>query len=178
MEFNKLAKSRYSCRKFSSRKIDKDTLLQVLEAGRIAPSAVNYQPWHFIVFDEEPYLSGIKECYHREWLRTAPIVILLCSDHNKSWKRSDGKDHADIDIAIATDHMTLAATNLGLATCWVCNFDPVKIMKLLNLPKHIEPIVMLPLGYPEDECDINRHLSKRKPLDEIVFFNSFNENSY
>ena len=173
MKFNQLAKSRYSCRKYSSQKVDKEILIEILEAGRIAPSAVNYQPWYFIVFDEEPHLSNIKDCYHREWINSAPVVILLCCDHNKSWKRTDGKDHGDIDISIAADHITLAATSLGLATCWVCNFDPIKIMNYLYLAKNIEPLVMLPLGYPEDECDIDRHLTKRKPLNEVVFFNGF-----
>ena len=173
MEFNQLAKSRYSCRKYSSRKIDKETLAHILEAGRIAPSAVNYQPWYFLVFDEEPYLGKIKECYHREWINSAPVIILLCCDYNKSWKRADGKDHGDIDIAIAADHMALAATSMGLATCWVCNFEPSKIKTYLNLPENIQPLVMLPLGYPEDECNPNRHPNKRKPLNEVLFFNGF-----
>ena len=118
-------------------------------------------------------LGKIRSCYHRDWFDTAPCIIILCGDHNQAWKRQDGKDHCDIDIAIAADHMTLAATDAGIATCWVCNFDPVKTRQTLSLPENIEPVVMLPLGYPEDSVDTNRHLTKRKPLDEIVRFNGY-----
>lgn len=171
MSFVQLAKKRYSYRKYSPQKIEKEKLLEVLEAGRIAPSAVNYQPWYFLVFDEGPMLDKIKKCYHREWINPAPCIILLCGDHSQSWVRQDKKDHCDIDVSITSDHMTLAATDLGLATCWVCNFDPLKIKTLLKLPATIEPLVMLPIGYPLDETDEDRHLSKRKPINEIVKFN-------
>lgn len=173
MSFLEIAKKRYSCRKYSSQKIEKEKLLEILEAGRVAPSAANYQPWIYIVIDEEPMLGKIRSCYHRDWFDTAPCIIILCGDHNQAWKRQDGKDHCDIDIAIAADHMTLAATDAGLATCWVCNFDPVKTRQTLSLPENIEPVVMLPLGYPEDSVDTNRHLTKRKLLDEIVRFNGY-----
>ena len=98
-------------------------------------------------------------------------MIVICADHAASWKRKeDGKDHADVDVAITTDHMTLQATELGLATCWVCNFYVEKTRELLKLPKHLEPVVILPLGYPRDAADPARHNEKRKPLSEIVTY--------
>ena len=140
----------------------------MLEAGRIAPSAANYQPWHFLVIKEEENLKKVHTLYHREWFKEAPVVIIVLADYNQSWKRSEGKDHADIDAAIATDHLTLAATDRGLGTCWVCNFDKQKTIDVLNLPDHLEPVVFLPLGYPDQDTDINRHNEKRKPLEKIV----------
>ncbi len=173
MTFIELAKRRYSCRNYDLRPVEKDKLELILEAGRIAPSAVNYQPWHFIVNQGKENLKKIYGVYHREWLQTAPCVIVVCGDHNQSWKRKqDGKDHCDIDIAIAVDHMTLQATELGLATCWICNFDKEKTIETLNLPSYLEPIVILPVGYPLDQPDPFRHGEKRKTIQDIVSFES------
>ena len=169
-DFLELAKNRYSCRKYDSRAVEQEKLELVLEAGRIAPSAVNFQPWHFFVIRGSS-LGETHGAYHREWFRTAPCVIIICGDHNAAWKRKiDGKDHADIDVAIAVDHMTLQAVELGLATCWICNFDPDATRALLTLPDHLEPLVILPLGYPLDDVYPDRHDEKRRPLSEIVTF--------
>jgi nitroreductase len=171
MTFLELAKNRYSCRNYASRQVEKEKLDLVLEAGRIAPSAVNFQPWHFIVIREKENLEAIWKTYHREWFRSAPCVIVICGNHEQSWKRKhDGKDHCDIDVAITVDHMTLQATELGLATCWICNFDKDITINTLSLPAHMEPIVILPLGYPLDRGDPDRHTEKRKPAEDIVSY--------
>ncbi len=172
MDFLQLAKERYSSRKFKQLIVEDEKLNYVLEAGRIAPSAVNCQPLFFIVVRDEN-IENVRTCYTREWFRTAPMCIVICSDHSKSWKRGDGKDSSDIDAAIAADHITLAATSIGLATCWVCNFNKPKLSEVLNLPDHVEPVVILPLGYPDDTTDVNRHSTKRKPLGDLVVFESF-----
>jgi nitroreductase len=168
MDFLELAKSRFSLRKYTKEPVSDEDLNYVLEAGRVAPSAVNYQPWKFLVFRKKENLDKLHICYHREWFRQAPIVIVLLADHTQSWRRAEGKDHADIDLAIAADHMTLAATNRGLGTCWVCNFDKAKTVETLNLPDHLEPVIFLPLGHPDQETDAERHQTKRKPLSEIT----------
>ena len=169
--FLDIARQRYSCRKYDSRAVEEEKLALVLEAGRIAPSAVNFQPWHFYVISEAGDLSKLHQVYHREWFQAAPCVIVICGDHSQVWKRkADGKDHCDIDAAITTDHMTLQATELGLATCWICNFDTEACSQLLGLPDHMEPMVLLPLGYPLDTVNADRHSEKRKPLAEIVSY--------
>lgn len=170
MNFLELAKNRYSVRHYKPDPVSDDDLMYVLEAGRIAPSAVNYQPWKFLVVREKGNLEKLYSLYHREWFREAPVIIIILADHSQSWKRAEGKDHADIDAAIAADHMTLAATDRGLGTCWVCNFDKEKTMAHFNLPHHLEPVVFLPLGYPASSADIDRHKSKRKSIDEIIFW--------
>ena len=174
MNFLELAKCRYSSRKYKNKPVEPEKLNIVLEAGRVAPSAVNYQPWVFIVVKNEN-LDRVRNAYQREWFTTADLYIVLCANHAQSWKRKDGKDHADIDVAISADHMTLAATNIGLATCWVCNFDREKLTNALELPPYIEPIVILPLGYPDDETDKDRHETKRKKIAEIVYFEKYNQ---
>jgi nitroreductase len=170
MKFSALITQRYSARKYKDQPVEKEKLLHVLEAGRLAPSAVNFQPWQFLVITKPENLDRIVEVYPRDWIKKAPAIILAFADHSQSWKRnSDGKDFADVDIAIAVDHMTLQAAELGLGTCWVCNFDAVKCARILNLPSHIEPLVMLPLGYPDDSA----LAKKRKKLEEIVYWETF-----
>jgi len=175
MNFLELAKKRYSVRNYKPDKVKKEDLYYILEAGRVAPSAVNYQPWKFLVIQDPENLRAIHQLYHRDWFRQAPVVIILFADHDQAWKRAEGKDHADIDIAIAADHMTLAATDRGLGTCWVCNFDKAATVKHFNLPGHLEPVVFLPLGYPASSTDPERHETKRKSFAEIVCFESLQE---
>ncbi len=170
MSFLELAKKRFSVRKFKPDPVKDEDLQYILEAGRIAPSANNAQPWQFIVIRGDAKNEEVNNLYHREWFNDAPVVIVVVADHSKSWHRSDGKNHADIDAAIAADHMTIAATEKGLGTCWVCNFD-IKLTKAyFDLPEHLEIMAFLPLGYPELEVDINRHSIKRKALSEIVIY--------
>jgi len=171
MAFIDLARKRYSVRDYKDMPVEKEKILQVLEAGRIAPSAVNYQPWHFIVITDEEIKSKVAESYSRDWIKKAPVIIAVCGDHSKSWKRKDGKDHCDIDIAIAVDHMTLAAADIGLGTCWVCAFDAEKCHSALNLPENLEVIVLLPMGYPA--VDNKEQEKKRKNITDIVSWEKY-----
>ena len=167
---NDIILKRYSVRKYTSRKIEDNKLMSVLDAGRLAASAANFQPWHFIVVRNPDNLEKIYTVYNRDWIRSAPTVILICADHNLSWKRSlDGKDSADIDAAISVDHMTLQATALGMGTCWVCNFDAKKCSELFKLPSNLEPIVILPIGY----ADMESPIKKRKSINDIVSWENY-----
>lgn len=150
--------------------------MQVLDAVRIAPSAVNYQPYCFVVVRMESLRTYLSEAYPRAWLKNAPVLIVACIDHEKAWKRGlDGRSYADMDLAIAIDHLMLQATELGLASCWVCNFNPEVCIQELNLPENLEPAVIIPLGYPEDEPDLLRHDQRRKSLFELVVWEKFEE---
>lgn len=170
MAFLELAARRYSLRRFSDQPVEKEKILQLLEAARLAPSAVNYQPCHFIVVTDEKLKARISEGYARDWFAKAPVVIVACGDHNTSWKRRDGKDHVDVDVAIAVDHLTLAAVELGLGTCWVCAFDAAHVHEVLELPDHLEAIALVPLGYPaSDQVPVR----KRKELAELVSWNGY-----
>lgn len=171
MNLTEIINNRYSVRNYKNTKPDRPLLLEVLEAVRMAPSAVNFQPWQFIVAQEEAVLTKLYECYDRAWFKTAPTIIVACADHSRSWKRSlDGKDSADMDLAIAIDHLTLKATELGLGTCWVCNFNTKKCSDLFELPHDMEPVALIPIGYPNSK----RPEKKRRPLEEIVHFNQLN----
>lgn len=168
MDFLELAKKRFSCRSFKPDAVEEEKIIKVLEAARVAPSAVNYQPWQFYVIRKPENKAKIAEAYHREWMQAAPVLIVACGDKLLSWKRADGKEHVEIDISIAVDHLTLQASELGLGTCWVCNFQPKKLREVMNLPSNIEPVAIIPLGYPQTEGDTERHKVKRKSFQEIV----------
>ncbi|MCM1076092.1 MAG: nitroreductase family protein [Bacteroides sp.] len=168
----RLAELRYSCRSYSDRRVERDTILTILDVARLAPSACNRQPWMFIVADSDEQREAILGSYDREWVRTAPDFIIACGLHDEAWHRaSDGKDHTDVDVSIAVEHLCLAATSLGLATCWVCNFDTEAIRKAFALPDHVEPVAIIPLGYPAEPGNVPA--KKRKELSEIVKWGKF-----
>lgn len=149
--FLELVNNRYSVRQYQDKEIEKEKLLTVIEAARLAPSAVNYQPLHYIIVSDPEKKEKLMESYPRKWISSAPTIIIVCLDRSKSWKRRDGKDHGDIDGGIAIEHMALAATNIGLGTCIVCAFDSKKVHNDLELPSNMEVIALLPIGYPADQ---------------------------
>ena len=171
MNFIELATQRSSVRNFEQKPVEKEKLLYVLEAARIAPSAANFQPWRFIIVTDPEILKSIRTAYHREWLATAPAIIVALGDHKKGWHRkTDGKDFTDIDVAIAIDHLMLAATEQGLGSCWVCNFDTEKCCEILKAPDYMEPIALIPIGYPVIETKSEK---KREKMEELVGWNKY-----
>ncbi len=168
MTFLELAKKRYSVRSYSDRPVEEEKLNYLLECGRIAPSAANYQPWKIFVVRDAGLRIKLASTYNREWFKQAPVVLVFCGDHSIGWKRSDGKDHTDIDVSIIIDHVTLAAAEQDMGTCWICNFDAVACSEILDLPSSLEPIAYLSLGYPANEPDDPASHLKRRSLDDIV----------
>ncbi len=168
MTFLELAKRRFSTRKYLEQDVEEEKIQQVLEAVRVAPSAHNYQPYSFVVVRDAELREKIAATYQYSWLKKAPVILVALGDHSRSWRRSDGKDHCDIDTAIAIDHLTLQAAELGLGTCWICMFNSMECHKVLDLPGHMEAIALIPLGYPAKEVNVDRHDEKRRPLSELT----------
>ena len=164
MNFLELVKNRYSCRAYEPHDVEKEKLDYILECVRFAPSAVNKQPWRFHTVSNEDEKTKLQQCYNRDWFKTAPMYIIASILHDEEWVRGDGKHHGDIDIAIAVEHLCLAATEQGLATCWVCNFDAALCKELFTLPENEEPAVIVPLGYAADELKSK----SSKLIDDIV----------
>ena len=165
MSFLELTKKRYAVRSYKDKPVEREKLLQILEAARNAPSAANRQPWHFIVVTEEELRNRLGEAYPRDWFRKAPVVIVACGDHSVSWKREDGKDHCDVDLGIAVEHIALAASDLGLGTCWVCAFDAKRCHEILRSYRTIwKSLPSYPWAIPRKRVPEK----KRKSLDEIV----------
>ncbi|HPF98482.1 MAG TPA: nitroreductase family protein [Kiritimatiellia bacterium] len=146
MSFLELALKRSSVRAYTTDPVPEDLLQKVLEAGRIAPSAANFQPWHFIVVRDPAIQRALGDAYAKTWFWQAPVIIVVCVEPARAWTRFDGKNFAWVDGAIAMDHMTLCATDLGLGTCWVGAFDATKVKKTLGIPEGVEPVAMTPLG--------------------------------
>jgi nitroreductase len=168
--FMELVKNRYSVRGFQNKPVEEPLILKVLEAGRLAPSACNNQPWAFIVIRKDATKKKLAAVYERAWFVSAPVILALCCDHSLAWRRKDGRSYGEVDVAIAMDHITLAATEAGLGTCWIANFVPDQARQVLELPETIEPVVFTPLGYPVTAAA----QKKRKPLNEIIHWEKYN----
>ncbi len=165
--FQELAETRRSVRAYKPDAVPEELVQQVLETGRLAPSACNKQPWRFIVVRSETTRRALGAAYAREWFWKAPVVIAVCILPKEAWVRSfDGKNYAMVDGALAMDHMQLAAAELGLGTCWIGAFDPAAAREILNLPDGVELVGMTPLGFPDVEP--NPRLRSRRPLGETV----------
>lgn len=163
MSIQEIINNRYSCRDYTPEEVSDEALEYIKECVRMAPSAVNKQPWRFRLVRSEEGKAWLRECYQREWFCTAPMYVLATVLHDEQWVRRDGKAHGNIDVSIAVEHLCLAATELGLGTCWVCNFDAARCTELFQLPATEEPAVIIPLGHPA--CAPTE--KKRKAVDEV-----------
>ena len=167
MEFSELISKRYSVRAYKSDPVEEHKLEQVLEAVRLAPTAANRQPFQMIVIHTAGREAELGRVYQREWFAQAPLVLCVCGLPDQGWVRgSDSKNYTDVDVAIVMDHLILAATDLGLGTCWIGAFNEQATREILGLPEEVEPIAFTPLGYPADQPKPK----KRKPLEELVRF--------
>ena len=168
MNFIELAKKRYSVRKFSDRKIEKEKLDLIIEAGRIAPTAKNLQPQLVYVIESE---EGIKKANELSpCIYGAPVVLMICYDKNvaATVPDRDGYCFGETDAAIVCTHMMLGAADLGIGSCWVGRFDPKDAVRLFDLPENICPIDLLPIVYPEEDAVPSpRHESYRDQSETV-----------
>ncbi|MFC1864218.1 nitroreductase family protein [Chloroflexota bacterium] len=164
MQFSELIKKRYSVRSYKPDPVEDDKLQQVLEAACLAPTAANRQPFQFVVVHTAGREEELRRIYGRQWFVQAPVVICACGLPSQGWVHRNGKSYCDVDVAIAMDHLILAAAALGLGTCWIGAFDPIAAREILGLPDGVDPIVFTPVGYPNDQPKPKI----RKPMAEIV----------
>lgn len=166
MNLLNLIRDRYSVRDYADREVEPEKLNYILECARLAPSAVNRQPWRFVVVRSAAKRAALATCYAREWFAAAPLYVVVCADTNRSWKRAaDGHEFADVDAAIAAEHLCLAAAEQGLGCCWVCNFDPVKCREVLALGAGEYPVAIFPIGYAAAD---RAPVKQRRPAAEVV----------
>ena len=170
MDLKKVIEERESCRNFDpDRRIPQQILQEIAEAGRVAPSASNLQPWKFLFISSSELLRKVKNSYGSRWVDNAPHFLIVVGNRSSAWVRSDGYNSLETDLTIAMDHMILAAESLSVGTCWIAAFDDAKLRKALNLNEEDEVFAITPLGYlpAEREKKANKI---RKPLKEIAFF--------
>jgi len=165
MEYFDLIRKRFSARTYKPDPVEESKLAKVLEAARLAPTGANRQPFKLVVVHVKGREAELQRVYHRQWFVQAPLVICACGIPTEGWVRPvDGFNCTVMDVAIAMDHLVLAAADLGLGTCWIAAFDVVAAREAFQLPGGVEPIVMTPLGYPADKPAPK----ERKPLSELV----------
>ncbi len=173
MSFYDLAHERYSVRKFSDRPVEQEKLDRMLEAARVAPTAVNYQPQRIVVIRGEG-IERLKKC--TRMLFGASTAIIVGYDKNESWKDPQGKDNGDIDAAIVANHIMFTAWEMGIGSTWTGHYNKAALVEEFQIPEYFEPTVILPLGYPADDAKPHPVLhTSRKPLAETVFYDGFEE---
>ena len=178
--FFKLVQSRTSVRQFQNKPVEREKLIQCLEAARLAPSADNVQPWRFCIVDDpltkerlaKSAFSGIYRA--TRWAAKAPALVVIFAQldilANRLGRQVTGIRYYLIDIGIAGEHFVLQAQELGLASCWIGWFLPRGAKKALRAPASHRAVAMLAIGYPQH---IDGRVRKRKQLDEIHFYNEF-----
>jgi len=169
MDFYKLIENRESIRDYNPGKaVSNEVLNRILNAGRLAPSASNRQPWKFVMVSSPSKLVEVRECYHREWFKQAPYILVVVGNKSESWVRKyDSYNSIEVDLTIAMDHMILAAENEGVGTCWVIAYDYDILAKAIGLKENEVIYCITPLGY-QNEGFKKKKNKKRKSLDEIV----------
>lgn len=166
MELREVMKKRESVRQFKSAPVEKEKLLAVLEAGRLAPTAKNLQPQIVYVVQSAEGLEKIDTASPCRY--GAPLVLMVCGDKNAVWQKSTDYTTLDVDCSIVTTHMMLEACEQGLGSVWVGMFDGAKLSELFDLPENQVPVCLLPLGYTADEYPGSRNRGNRKPLEDTV----------
>ena len=164
MTFSELIRRRYSVRAYKPDPVESEKLDQVLEAARLAPTAGNRQAFRVIVVETEGRQDELQKIYGRDWFTQGPLVLAVCGIPSENWIRKDGRNYNDVDAAIVMDHLVLQATDLGLGTCWIADFDATQAREVLGLPQEVEPVVFTPLGYPAD----TGRAKKRKTPDDLI----------
>lgn len=165
MELMEAIRQRYSCRAYLDTPVEAEKLDFILEAGRLAPSARNSQDWRFVVVTEKATRQALCEAAASQpFVGQAPVVLAACSVSNKRMALC-GQPYASINVAIALEHIALAATAQGLATCWIGSFKPQAVRRILGIPTSAAVVELMTLGYAADKGASPKRLKK----EEIVY---------
>lgn len=167
MDFIDLARSRYSVRKFKKDLIDDNIINQILEAAKVAPTACNNQPIRIYIVKSDDAKQKVHNCTNSHF--DAPLFMIVCYDNRQCWERPfDGKTSGEIDASIIATHIMLEAYSIGIGSTWVMHFNPSLLIKELNIPANIIPVVLLPMGYPSIDALPSVKHSTYKDLKDII----------
>lgn len=165
MDVYEAIRRRRSVRAFADREIGEELLNRLLEAGRLAPSAKNFQEWRFVVVrDQKTRLRLAEAARGQRFVGQAPVVLACCAETDNH-VMTCGQLCYPIDLAIAIDHITLAAAAEGLGTCWIGAFYEDRVKEILGIPEAVRVVALLPLGYSADPSPAEK---SRRPKEEIV----------
>lgn len=181
MAFHDLINTRQSVRKYSFRPVEKEKLQRCLEAARMAPSASNSQPWHFIVVQEEPTRTEVAKATFsgavkfNKFTMQVPVLVVMLLEKPRMLNRIamilKKKEWKLIDIGIAAEHFCLQAAEEGLGTCMMGWYNEKELKKVLNIPGDKTIGLVISLGYAEDGYPLRKKI--RKPIEEIVSYDRF-----
>lgn len=171
MELYEVIKKRRSVRKYKPIPIADEVTNRILDAGRMAPSAKNYQPWHFVVIRDPEIKKKIAEaCSNQNFIADADVIICGCAFEKLAWGRMGNYMAAwPHDLSIALEHIVLAATNEGLGTCWIGKFDEGMVKDILAVPDGVRVVALTPVGVPLEEAKERGRLN----LEDIVSYDRF-----
>jgi nitroreductase len=158
-------KKRRSIRKYNQKTVEKEKLSKVLEAARLAPSAMNRQPYAFVVTSDNKTIQKISAACNQKW--NAPTIITVCAFPDKAWTREDGEEYWKADSTAAMTNLSLQACAEGLGTCWIAAFKEAEIKHILGLQPEARVVAMTPLGYPKEE---KGPVTNRKSINELVHY--------
>ncbi len=166
MDVFEAAQERKSIRAYQDKPVPREKLEKILEAGRLAPSAKNLEPWHFIAVTDAEKRKALSGGMWAKFLAQAPLVIVACGD-----KKASPKWYA-IDVALAVENMVLTAVSEGLGTCCVGSFNEKEVKAVVKVPENFEVLILLAVGYPGDKIDLSSKLLNlvrtRKSLSEVA----------
>jgi len=169
-------RTRRSVRSYSSRPIPEEVMQRLRDAMRFAPSACNLQPWRFVIVTDPRLRQSLGRAANDQmWIADAPVIVVACGFPRVAYGRMGGRHSSlDIDVAIALDHLTLAAVAEGLGTCWIGAFSEEQVKSILGIPADVRVVALTPLGYPAGENLIHPiHPTERKPESEVFSVNGF-----
>ena len=170
MDVVQAIKSRKSVRSFLDKPVESEKLVNVLEAARLAPSIFNRQEWRFVIVrDVENKRKLVNYAKSPSFISEAPVVIVACAKPNETVMSCNQPCYI-IDVTIALDHVTLAAIEYGLGSCWSCLFDENKVKEIFGIPEEIRVIALMPLGYPTDPSLSEK---RRLPLAQLIKFETW-----
>ncbi len=165
MDVYEAIRRRKSVRSFRDQDVPEETLMRILDAARLAPSAKNLQEWRFVVVRERAMRQKLAEAAAgQSFVAEAPVVLVCCAETDNHMMRC-GQLCYPIDVAIIIDHITLCAVAEGLGSCWIGAFYEDKVKSLLGIPDPIRVVELLPLGYPTDPSPA---VKNRLPLAKMI----------
>ena len=165
-DFLTVAAERYSVRHFTDQKVSQEDLDKIIEAGKVAPTAVNSQPQKIYVVQSPEMIAKINEA--SPCIYGAPQVFVFCYNDATVCKRGETGNYGDIDVTIVLTHMMLEAANLGIGSCLVGYYDEAKLIEALDIPEGIHPILIMPFGYAAEDAVPSEMHSSFRPLSETV----------
>ena len=165
MEFEKVIQERHSTRKFSDVKVEPDKIQKILEAGRIAPTAKNLQPYKVFVIESDKAIEKLDQATPCRY--GAKTVLMVCGDIGTAFQKGEFSSY-EMDACIVATHMMLEATNIGVQNIWIELFDEEVLRREFELEENLIPVCLIPIGYEDRNCPMSPNHLKRKNIEELV----------